>query len=202
VRFNCRSLCRSPFERSGFGGFRARNDRVGPQSHGPRTPRRSPDRPRLSHLHRHHLQSRLDLARPDLLRLGLTGFRALFEHRRRPALRCKRKRARGRKRATRDPRKSRIKPSMLKGYGPRMSQKGPARGTPEPQSAETPMPPFGTPTDFWRSTGRTEAFAGEGVEVIASHECRYPAPLRDRARESPELPPSPDVRPLSLALAR
>jgi hypothetical protein len=29
-----------------------------------------------------------------------------------------------------------------------------------------------------------------------------PAALRDRARESPELPPSPDVRPLSLALAR
>src|ERR1035438_2755942 len=32
--------------------------------------------------------------------------------------------ARGRKRATRDPRKSRIKPSMLGGYGPRMSQRG------------------------------------------------------------------------------
>jgi hypothetical protein len=69
-----------------------------------------------------------------------------------PPLQAK-KRARGRKRATRDLRKSRIKPSMLKGYGPRMSQKGPARGTPEPQSAETPMPPFGIPTDFWRSTG-------------------------------------------------
>src|ERR1019366_280253 len=60
--------------------------------------------------------------------------------------------ARGRKRATRDPRKSRIKPSMLRGYGPRMSQRRPVRGAQEPQSAEEPLPPFGLLIGFWRGT--------------------------------------------------
>src|ERR1035441_6616072 len=53
---------------------------------------------------------------------------------------------------TKDPRKSRIKPSMLRGYGARMSQRRPVRGAQEPQSAEVRTPPFGHLMGFWRGT--------------------------------------------------
>ena len=52
--------------------------------------------------------------------------------------------------ATRDLRKSRIKPSMLRGYEPRMSQRKPAREAKELQSAEVRTPPFGHLVGFWR----------------------------------------------------